>query len=292
MKNLRYILEALLLLLVLAVSKILPVDWASNLGGFLGRSIGPRLAASRKAFNNIKMALPQKSDAEANEILTGMWDNLGRVMMEYPHLEKIGRDRTEIIGLDILERYRDTPAILLSGHLANWECCPPALLIQRNFKASPIYRAPNNPFSDKMLHYARTLAGKIKTIPKSRTGTRHIVKAMQEGYFIGMLIDQKYNEGEAVDFFGTPAMTSPIFAQLAQKFNCPIIPLRIERTEKCNFLITIEEPMKIEGKDSLAIIKETHVLLESWIKERPEQWLWLHRRWGKLKAEVKDNRND
>ena len=221
-------------------------------------------------------------EEEIQNIIKGMWDNLGRVMMEYPHLEKIGHNLTKIEGIEILERYRDKPAILLSGHLANWECCPPALFKQGQFNASPIYRAPNNPFSDKMLQWARTLGGKIKTIPKSRTGTRHIVKALNDGMFVGFVIDQKYNEGVAVNFFGHPAMTSPIFTQLAEKFNCPVIPIRIERLEKCNFKITIEEPLETTNKKPEEIISETHTLLEKWILEKPEQWLWLHRRWGKI----------
>lgn len=285
-KKIRYALEAFVLLIFLTLSKILPAPWASNIGGFLGRTIGPKLAASRKAYTHIKLALPNKTEAEVKEITRGMWDNLGRVMMEYPHLSHIGRDRTEIIGMDILERYRGKPALLLSGHLANWECCPPALVQQGHFNASPIYRAPNNPFADAMLHYARSLGGKIKTIPKSRSGTRNIVLAMKDGTFIGLLIDQKYNEGVAVDFFGHPAMTSPIFVQLAQKFDCPLIPLRIERLKGCNFRITIEEPLEIKDKTAEAIIAETHVLLESWITERPEEWLWLHKRWGKIKNDT------
>ncbi len=284
-KKIRYLFEAAILFFFLGLSKILPLNWASNFGGWIGRSIGPKLAASRKARTNIEMAFPNKNNIEIDKIITGMWDNLGRVMMEYAHLEKIGRDNTQIVGLDILEKYRGKPAILLSGHLANWECCPPALFLQKDFNASPIYRAPNNPFSDKMLHYARTLAGKIKTIPKSRSGTRHIVQAMNDGTFIGMLIDQKYNEGVAVNFFGKPAMTSPIFSQLAQKFDCPIIPLRIERLKNCNFKITIEEPLEAENKTAEDLISAFNLKLEKWITERPEQWLWLHRRWGKFNKE-------
>lgn len=281
-KKVRYALEALVLLFFLSISKILPAHWASNLGGWIGRTIGPHLATSRKAINHIQFAMPDTTDERAREIMIGMWDNLGRVMMEYAHLEHIGRDRTKVIGKEIIEQYKDTPIVLVSGHLGNWEVCPPAFHMQMKANFVPIYRAPNNPFSDWMLQNARSLKRKIKTIPKSRTGTRHIVQAMNNGDYIGMLIDQKYNEGVAANFFGHPAMTSPIFAQLAQKFKCPLIPLRIERTRGCNFLITIEEPLVIKNKTPESIIAETHDLLEKWITERPEQWLWLHKRWGKI----------
>lgn len=282
-KKIRYSIEALTLSIFMIISKLLPLDWASAMGGFIGRTLGPRMAVSRKAKAHLQIAFPDIDESRINEIITGMWDNLGRVMMEYPHLTKIGKERTEIVGTDILERYRSQPTLIISGHFANWECCPPALYLQHNHQASPIYRAPNNPLSDKMLEYTRSLAGKIKAIPKSKSGTRHIFNALKEGRFIGMLLDQKYNEGVAVNFFGKPAMTSPIFVQLAQKFNCPVIPLRIERTNGANFKITIEEPIDIRGKTPETVISEIHTMFEQWITDRPEQWLWLHKRWGNLK---------
>ena len=280
MKQIRYFFEAVFLGILFILSKFLPAPWASNFGGLIGRTIGPRLAASRKALGNINAALP---DADAPQILTGMWDNLGRVIMEYPHLEHLARDRTEIIGAGILEQYKDTPAILFTAHLANWEICPIAALIQQNFKVSSIYRAPNNPFSDKILARARSFKGRLKTIPKSKTGTRNLIKALQNNEHIGILIDQKYNEGIEADFFGRPAMTSPAFVQLAQKFNCPLIPLRIERINGAQFKMTILPPLNsqidIQNESVEEIVTKAHTLLEEWITDRPSEWLWLHRRW-------------
>lgn len=294
MKYLRYILEALLLFLVMVISKLLPVQWASGLGGWIGRTLGPKMAASRKALNNIRASFPNKTDDEVQQVLVGMWDNLGRVMMEYPHLTHIARDRIEVIDIKYLHEHKGKPAILISGHLSNWECFPPALLLSGDVSCIPIYRAPNNPFTDKMLLRARSLKGRIQTIPKSRTGTRHIVKHLQDNQFIGMLIDQKYNEGIAVNFFNRPAMSSPIFVQLAQKFECPILPVRIERTKGPNFRMTAFPALDIKGKTAEEIIEMSHRLLEEWIIEKPEQWLWLHRRWDskKLKQKTGQSPND
>lgn len=279
MKKIRYIIEAVLLYLLMNFSKLLPVQWASAFGGWVGRMIGPRLATSRKAINNIQKSFPDKSDTDVQKILIGMWDNLGRVMMEYPHLKHISRDRTEIIHPDILKQYKGKAAIVIAAHLGNWEICPPAMFLQHDLNSVPIYRAPNNPYTDKMLLKARSLHGQIQAIPKSKSGTRHIVKHLQEGSFIGVLIDQKYNEGIASNFLGRPAMTSPAFAQLAQKFDCPIIPLRLERLKGPNFRITASSPLDITNKTSEEIIEMSHRLLEEWITDKPEQWLWLHRRW-------------
>jgi len=293
-KKIRYILEASLLYLLMSISKLLPVNWASGFGGWVGRLVGPRLAASRKATTNIKESFPHKSDIEHNEILSGMWDNLGRVMMEYPHLKHISRDRTEIINADILKKYKDKPAIVIAAHQGNWEICPPAMFLQHQIVSTPIYRAPNNALTDKMLLKARSLNGKIKAIPKSKTGTRKIVQNLQDGKFLGVLIDQKYNEGVPADFFGRPAMTSPIFVQLAEKFKCPIIPLRLERLNGASFRITVFEPLDTSNKTTDDVIKMSHNLLEEWITKKPEQWLWLHRRWDSkyLKQNTGKNSND
>lgn len=284
MKQIRYLFEALFLLILFSISKMLPVHWSSNMGGWIGRTVGTRLAASRKALTNINNAYPSINKVDAHKILRGMWDNLGRTMMEYPHLEHIGRDRTEIIGQDILDRYKDTPAILFTAHMANWEICPIAAFTQLNFKVTSVYRAPNNPFSDKMLLKARGLKGKLQAIPKSRGGTRELVKALKNNAHIGMLIDQKYNEGVEAQFFGQTAMTSPAYVQLAQKFDCPLIPLKIERLENARFRMTIFESLEIKDKPIEDVIAESHALLESWITERPGEWLWLHRRWKNIKT--------
>ncbi len=279
MKKIRYIAEALLLALLLGLSKLMPALWASNLGGCIGRTIGPRLSASRKAYANIKMALPDKTDDEATQILIGMWGNLGRVMMEYPHIKNIAKNHTEIIGVEIFNRNEFTAPIFISGHIGNWEVCPPAFWLQTGIKVNPVYRAPNNPFSDKLLNKIRMVDGALTPIPKSISGTRSMIKTLQKNEGIGLLIDQKFNEGIKANFFGHPAMTSDHFAKLSQKLNCPIIPLQIERIKGITFRITVSEPLDVSDKPSDEIVDQTHALLESWITKRPEQWLWLHRRW-------------
>jgi len=279
MKKVRYFFEAVLLGTLFILSKCMSVRWASGFGGWVGRSLGPRLAASRKAIANISMVYPDKSEDEKNAILTGMWDNLGRVMMEYPHLKTIGRDLTTIINNDALKSYIGKPVIFISGHFANWECCPPAILLKHNYFPHPVYRAPNNPFSDWLLNTTRQVGGKLSPIPKSRSGMREMVKVLQNKNGIGLVIDQKYNEGIEADFMGHPAMTSPIFAQLAQKFDCPIVPLQIERMQGPNFKITVMPPISTKGREIEEIVNDSHDILEDWVHQNPSQWLWLHRRW-------------
>ena len=280
MKSFRYLIEGLLVSGLIALFRSLSVDRASNLGGWIGRSIGPKLSVNRKALRNIKASLPGKSDEEYNKIIVGMWDNLGRTFAEYPHLEKIAFERMTSTGAEYIKNIvaSGKPSILFTGHLANWETAA-AYAYVLGMHLDLIFRAPNNPHVEDILQECRSMGGKLKTYPKSSKGMRDVFAALKANRHIGILIDQKYNQGLAMDFFGRTAMTSPAYVQLAQKFNCPLHPARVERLNGANFHITIFPALEIEGREVEDVIKETHIMLENWIAERPEQWLWLHSRW-------------
>lgn len=286
MKKIRYIIEAALLYILFFIFRIMPLDAASACGGWLGRVTGPRLGASRKALRNLHAALPGKTDREYAAIVRDMWDNLGRVIAEYPHLEKIGREKTEIVNGHILDKLKDDglPGILFSAHMANWEVICAGFLMQSSFPTYGVYRTPNNPWSAKIVHKARSYDSRVSSFPKTKAGVRLLLQAMKDGHHVGILIDQKYNMGVAVPFFDIPAMTSPAFVQLCQKFKCPLVPARIERLNGARFRVTLYEPLKLFDDGSAPLPVETviaaaHAHLENWIRERPEQWLWLHRRW-------------
>lgn len=286
MKQLRYILESIVLLVFYGLCDVLPATTASNAGGWIGRTLGPRLAASRKARKNLQDSLPQLDESTQDEVIRAMWDNLGRVIAEYPHLEKIGKHHVTLQGTEIIRQAlsENKPVILFGAHLANWEVMAPALLDQTGLRLGLVYRAPNNPVSDRLLDYARSLHGKLETIPKSRAGTRRLVQTLKEGNSIGILIDQKYNEGVPVPFFGRPAMTSPAFVQLARKYNAILIPFHCHRDGACHFTITFEEPLNLDGAE-VDVIARAHERLEDWIAHKPSEWMWLHRRWGKTEPQ-------
>lgn len=285
MKQIRYLIQFIALLPIMGLFAALPATTASNLGGWLGRIVGPKLGANKKALRHLRMALPGKTDDDYAAIITGMWDNLGRTFAEYPHIKTLAR-KTEIVGADNLLAPLDDekPAIMFSAHLGNWELQPPSMLTQHGQRVDTIVRAPNNPYVGWLLKRFREMGGRIATLPKSKQGTRQLVQTLKDGRPIGILIDQKYNEGIAMPFFGHPAMTSPAFVQLAQKFKCPLIPSRLERIDRTSFRLTFYpalpvfdeagNPRKVED-----VITDAHAMIEQWITERPDQWIWLHRRW-------------
>ncbi len=289
MKKIRYFLEAVLLHILFTFFKMLSPEKASNTGGWIGKTIGPNLSVNRKAKRHLENALPEKKPDEIDMIISGMWDNLGRVMAEYPHLEEISKKYTEVIDNANLPQYleKNIPVIFIGAHIGNWEINGMATLTQLNHPIDLTYRAPNNPWAGKLLEKARTLDGKLKAYPKSMESGRLILQALKNSSSIGILVDQKYNEGIESNFFSLPAMTNPIFVQLSQKFKCPVIPVRNERIKGCKFRLTVCEPIVTIQQDQTVrsvedVIEDTHKIIECWIKERPEQWIWIHKRWKSL----------
>lgn len=279
MKKFRYIIEAILVRTLIALFGCLSPARASALGGFLGRSIGPHLAVSRKKAARHIMASLNTSPAATREIIRAMWDNLGRTFAEYPHLHTITSQYTTISGIEHIDSIlkNNGPAIFFSGHLANWEAAG-ASIRRFGVNVDLIYRAPNNPYVRDVLDHYRSMGGELRTYPKSASGMRQVMMALKEGRRIGILIDQKYNQGVEADFFGQPAMTSLSFIQLARKFNCPLIPTRVERLPHAHFHVTFYPPLDTSRDDS-ALLREAHDMLESWIRHKPGHWLWLHKRW-------------
>ena len=279
MTTLRYFLEAALLHILFFVFKLFSPKTASNIGGWIGRTIGSKLATSRKALRNIQNVLPE---ADHDAAIAGMWDNLGRMIAEYPHIEEIAKNHTDIVGIENLQPYIDgkRSAIFIGGHFSNFEIPALCAYLQHGLAIDSTYRAPNNPHVHTLLSSIRSVDGKLQAYPKSKTGGRALMKAAKEKRNIGILIDQKYNEGVSIPFLGREAMTNPVFVQLAQKYGHDIVPIRTVREDGCRFTFHICEPITLGADESVeSVITRSHILLEEWVREYPGQWLWLHRRW-------------
>jgi KDO2-lipid IV(A) lauroyltransferase len=273
--------------LFFAAMRALPIDIASAFGGALARHIGPRLGISRRARRNLSAALPELSASEIERVLRGMWDNLGRVAAEYPHLRRIRvfppDGRVETIGIEHLDRAiaAGRPAIIFGGHLGNWEIAALAAG-QKGIDVAQIYRAANNPLVDRMI--ARFRGTGSEFIPKGAIASRRALAALRRGAHLTLLVDQKLNDGIPVLFFGRKAMTAPALALLALHFDCAVLPARVERLQGAHFLLTIHPPLPLpksgeRNADVAALMEAVNRTLETWIRERPEQWFWLHRRW-------------
>jgi len=270
-----------------ALLRCLPLDAASALGGLLARLIGPRLRVSELARRNLRAAFPDLSEPRIEGLVRGIWDNLGRVAAEYPHLRQIRvfdpGSRVETRGIEHLDRAlaAGRRVILFCGHLGNWEIAALAAA-QYGLDIAQIYRAPNNPLIDRIV--ARLRGGGSELIPKGMIASRRAVAALRRGGHVSLLADQKLNEGIAVPFFGRPAMTAPALALLALRFDCTVLPARVERLCGARFRLTLYPPLDVPrtgGRDAdiMAMMTAVNATLEAWIRERPEQWFWVHSRW-------------
>jgi Kdo2-lipid IVA lauroyltransferase/acyltransferase len=280
-------LEAWGAALVFGALALLPIEWASALGGALARRIGPFFGISNQARINLRHAFPEAGEAEIARIVAAMWDNLGRVAAEYPHLRKIRifapDGPVETHGFEHMD---DAVAhgrrmIIFSGHLANWEIGALAA-VQYGITVTQIYRAANNPLVDRMIARCRGDHGEY--IPKSAAAARRAYSALYRGEHLTMLADQKLNEGIPVAFFGRPAMTATALALLALRFDCDVLPARVERLNGARFRLTVFPPLPLPRSGDLdadvaVLTADVTAVLESWIRDRPEEWLWVHRRW-------------
>ena len=291
-KSLFQFIEAFALYVAFIIVRIIPFRAASALGGALARFIGPRLGVNKTALKNLKRAFPEKSDAEINIIIRGMWDNLGRTAFEYPHLGQFrfreptdtdSKANVEVVGSEHIAKLRDDgkAGLFFAGHLANWEV-PALSVIHNGVPVHLIYRAPNNPFLENVFRLRQLGHGEL--LPKGAEGARRAIKLLNAGEHIGMLVDQKMNDGIVVPFFDRDAMTAPALAQFALKYDVPVVPVRIERLDGIQFRITCYPAIPIRKtanrqSDIHAAMTNVNKILESWIRQRPEQWLWVHNRW-------------
>lgn len=267
------------------------IDKASNAGAKLTRHLGPLSSAHKTATRNIRLAFPKITSAEEKEILDAMWDNLGRLGGELPHLGNFGyftpNSRVSIKGLEILDRYLEpgVGAVFISGHFANWEVMP-AVIVQRGVDCQVTYREMNNPKVDKTIVDARANYGVKLFAPKGKEGGMRLMRILAKGGSIALMNDQKYNMGVMSPLFGHKCMTNDAAVRLAHRFKVPMQTMSLRRTGGAYFETEVQVPMLLDYDAPLETILQREVdrinqFIENKIREAPEQWFWVHKRWPK-----------
>ena len=268
---------------------------AANFSGAVMRKIGPLFPEHRIGRDNLRAAFPEKSDAEIEKILAGVWDNLGRVAAEFAHLDEFhlegaGPPAPDGISYtpETADRYERmiksrTPTLAFSAHLANWEISAVgAKLLGANWAA--LYRRPNiRAISDAVIKLRTPLVGQL--IPTGLDAPVRLARLLQSGVHVGMLVDQHFTKGVEVVFFGRPCKANPLIALLARQTECAIRGARVVRLPdgnrfRCEITDPIEPPRDADGRiDIKGTMQAITAMIEGWVREHPEQWLWLHRRW-------------
>jgi KDO2-lipid IV(A) lauroyltransferase len=219
---------------------------------------------------------------------------LGRVGAEFAHLDHIwdhDEYHPENCRVELAPGTRELfhqlrldgkPALIFASHLANWEL-PAVAAVAHGLDAAILYRRPNIASADRIIQKMRQV--KMGTlIPAGRDAPLKLAEALQRGQHVAMLVDQYLTNGVEVTFFGRKTTANPTLARLARHVECPIHGVRIIRLPGYRFRAELSkeiEPVRdSSGKiDIKGTMQAVTSVIEGWVREHPEQWLWLHRRW-------------
>ena len=266
--------------------RLLGVEGASGLGGWLLRTLGPLTGTQKTVIRNLRIAFPDMSEAERNALALAQWDQTGRTFAELAVMDRLTPEggRVEVVGIERLHALRDSgkAAVLISGHLANFEVMA-AVIMAAGVPCQVTYRAANNPYVDALIRQSRERYG-IRLFAPKGDGTRELMAGMKRGDSIALLVDQKYNQGPEVQFFGQPVNASPGAARLALKFDTVMLPLSVVRLPGVRFRVTAHAPIVVnqsddKAADTLAGIQAANRFVEDRVREHPVDWFWVHKRW-------------
>jgi Kdo2-lipid IVA lauroyltransferase/acyltransferase len=277
---------------VFALARLLGLERASTFGGWLLRHVGPLLPSHVTALGNVRAAFPEKTEEQVQAIVRAAWDNLGRTSAEYAHLDHLfdfevehpHTGRCQVEGIEHFLHMRDDgkPAIIFSAHLGNWEL-PAICAAKYGLEATAVYRPPNTPAVARLVEEVRreTMGG----LAASGQGAAFALQGVLErGGHLGMLMDQHFTRGVVVTFFGQPVLANPILAKFARHFDCPVHGVRVIRKPHLHFELKLTPPLDLprDAQGLVDVQQATQMMtamIEDWVREHPEQWLWMHRRW-------------
>ena len=278
-----YFFQSFVIYFFYFVGKILGLTLSRKLYSFIFLTLGPLFKSNKIIDVNLNIFRKDLSKQEKNKIISNMWSNYGKTFIEYIFLGyfKKNNEHIQIIGEENLNSLIETnkPAIFISGHFANFELMSMEIT-KKNIKLATIYRPLNNFFLNPFMEFLREKYVCKNQIKKGIKGVREAIEFIKNKTSIALMVDQRLSEGEKVNFFGKPALTTTLPAQLSMKYNLPIIPVFIQRTEGDKFIIEFfEEINSNKFKDKTILTKKLNETLESMIIKNPNQWIWTHNRW-------------
>lgn len=284
MKNLNHIFQFIIIKFIFTLFEVIGFKASSNFGFFIGKFFGPIFRSKQSIIKNLKKA-NLSNNLNLNNVANNILGNYGRIFAEYVHLKNFRNDNLKkyisIDGYKHLEEIKKNKkkVVFVSGHFNNFELM--AMQIEKSgIDLATIYRPLNNPYLNKTMEHIRINHICKKQIKKGRAGTRELIKNLNKGSSIALMIDQRVREGEKVPFFDHLATTTTIPAQLIKKYNCELVPIYIERKKFNYFKMYVSEPIKInKNKSIFDITLHLNKILEKMIKKNIDQWIWTHDRW-------------
>ncbi len=282
LKIFNYLLQSLLIYFFFIIAKILRIKLSRVIFAKFFSLAGPIFKSKKIIFKNLKIYSKNISESEINKISRNMWKNYGMTFVEYMFLKNFrnGNAHITLKGENKLSVINDTkPVIFVSGHFANFELMAMEIT-KKNIKLATIYRPLNNIFLNPTMEYLRKKYVCKNQIKKGINGVREAINYIKNDHSIALMIDQRVSEGDKVNFFGKPALTTTLPAQLSEKYKLNIIPVFIERVGFEKFNLEFQEVIKPNDfKDKLDLTNKLNKVLEKMIEKNPNQWIWTHNRW-------------
>ena len=281
-KKIYYLIQAVFIYLFFFIGRILGIKISRKIFSFIFLKLGPLFKSKKIIKKNLKIYSQDISDFDEKRIINGMWKNFGMTFIEYIHLDKLRRFSTiEINGEKNLENLikSNKPVIFVSGHFSNFELMSMAIT-KKQIPLATIYRPLNNLFLNPFMERLRKKFICKNQIKKGINGVRDAIEFIKKNHSIALMIDQRVSEGEKINFFGKPAFTTTLPAQLSLKYDLGIIPVFIERINDERFKIQFHEEINPKNfKNKIELTKKLNEILEKMIIKNPTQWIWSHNRW-------------
>jgi KDO2-lipid IV(A) lauroyltransferase len=266
--------------------RLLGVERASALGGWLLRTLGPRTGTQKTVLRNLRIAFPDMPREDREALARAQWEQTGRAFAETALMDRlVAENRIEVVGRERLEAIRDSgrPVVFVAGHFANIETMA-ATIVGAGVPCQITYRAANNPYVDAQIRAARARYGVRLFAPKGGEGARELLEGMARGESVALMNDQKFSEGPEVTFFGQPVNAAPGPSRLALRFGTVLQPLSVTRLPGVRFRMTLHEPIEVErtGDRQADIARAVQAItnfIEARVRESPVDWFWVHKRW-------------
>lgn len=244
----------------------------------------------RIALRNLAIAFPNKTEMERKQIALSAFRHLGRVLGEFSFTLRFNSQNIKnFIIFEGLEHYRMAQEkkrgiVFLTAHFGNWEWMAASFPLHTGRGVHVIFRPIDAPFLNRIVERLRTCTGN-QGVPKQKAMGR-ILRLLKNGEAVGILLDQNmaWQEGVFVDFFGELACTNEGLALLALKTGAAVLPAFNVRESDGRYRVIIEPeiPLIRTGDKETDVQKNTEIftgVIERYVRQYPDQWLWVHQRW-------------
>ncbi len=278
--------------LVSAFLGLLGLERASAFMGWCWRTFAPKTKRHPRALSQLQAALPELSPGERENTLRAMWDNLGRTFAEGMLLDRLLAEPDRIVVEDQVlaaqlqqQSATGVGSVFVSMHSGNWEALG-IPLAERGMGVAALYQAVQNPLLERYLLEQREKLYRAGMISKGSHAMKRIVRLLRSGDAVAMLADHRQaGRGIMVPFFGQDAPSTPLPATLALRTGARLVVGRCRRVGPVRFAIDLKEiavePTDDHDKDVERVTGLIQAQLEAWIRERPQEWMWAHRRWSR-----------